>query len=98
MISKNIKKIDIAKNLSSKIGYPLNFSKKIVNDIVDIIIFNIKKGSFNLKNIGSFKLIEKKQREGRNPKTGERFIISERKAVVFNSSKKMTKKVLDINE
>jgi nucleoid DNA-binding protein len=89
---KNIKKIDIAKNLSSKIGYPLNFSKKIINDLVEIIIMNIKKGDFNLKNIGTFKLIEKKEREGRNPMTGERFIISERKTVVFNSSKNMNKK------
>ena len=53
---------------------------------------NIKKGDFNLKNIGTFKLIEKKEREGRNPMTGERFIISERKTVVFNSSKNMNKK------
>jgi len=89
---KNIKKIDIAKNLRSKIGYPLNFSKKIINDLVEIIIMNIKKGDFNLKNIGTFKLIEKKEREGRNPMTGERFIISERKTVVFNSSKNMNKK------
>lgn len=92
MTRKNIKKIDIAKNLSSKIGYPLNFSKKIINDLVEIIIMNIKKGDFNLKNIGTFKLIEKKEREGRNPMTGERFIISERKTVVFNSSKNMNKK------
>ena len=92
MTRKNIKKIDIAKNLSSKIWYPLNFSKKIINDLVEIIIMNIKKGDSNLKNIGTFKLIEKKEREGRNPMTGERFIISERKTVVFNSSKNMNKK------
>ena len=62
MIKNNIRKIDIIKNLSSKTGFSLSFSKKIVNDLIDIISYEIKKNTLNLKNIGSFKIVEKKKR------------------------------------
>ena len=93
MIRKSIKKIDIIKNLSLQTGFSYNFSKKIVNDLIEVIILNIGLGSLILKNIGSFKLINKKQREGRNPKTKEKFIISARKSIIFTPSKKISKNV-----
>ena len=69
MLKKNIKKIDLIKELKIKLGLSENFSKKILNDFVEIIINNIKEGDFNLKNIGNFQLIKKKERIGMNPKT-----------------------------
>ena len=63
MIRKSIKKIDIIKNLSLQTGFSYNFSKKIINDLIEVIILNIGLGSLILKNIGSFKLIKKKQNE-----------------------------------
>ena len=39
----------------------------------------INKDKLNLKNFGSFKILKKKERLGRNPKTKEEFIISARK-------------------
>ena len=97
MIRKSIKKIDIIKNLSLQTGFSHNFSKKIVNDLIEIIILNISLGSLILKNLGSFKLIKKKQREGRNPKTKEKFIISARKSIIFTPSKKISKNVNNFN-
>ena len=44
-------------------------------------------GNLGLKNIGTFNLIKKKERLGRNPKTKEKFIISSRKSVIFKPSK-----------
>ena len=83
------RKIDIIKNLNEKTGLSLNLSKKLINDLIDIIIFNIKKGDLNLKNIGSFKIIHKRERVGRNPKTKEEFIITPRKQISFTPSKKI---------
>ena len=87
MSDNNLRKIDIIKNLSVKTGFSLNFSKKLINDLIDIIILNLKEGDFNLKNIGSFKIINKKKRIGRNPKTMEEFIISQRNSISFTLSK-----------
>ena len=92
MIKNNLTRNNIVKNLSNKTGFSLNFSKKLVDDLLDILIKNIKNEKFILKNIGTFKLIDKKERFGRNPKTRKEFIISSRKSLVFIASKR----ILDI--
>ena len=89
MQKTNLKKIDIVKNLAKQSGYSLNYSKKIVDDIIDILINNIKTGKLNLINIGTFKIIYKKERLGRNPKTLEEFKISARKSISFLPSKQI---------
>ena len=88
MLNKKLKK-DLIKDITFKTGLSSNVSKKIFNDLVNILIQNIKKGSLVLKNVGSFKIIEKKERIGRNPKTKKEFIISARKTVSFTPSKKI---------
>ena len=90
-----IKKIDLVKNLSSESGFSKNFSKKLIEDLIKSLIENIKTGDFNLKNVGSFKIINKNERLGRNPKTKEEFIISSRKTISFNVSKKISKSLID---
>ena len=89
MNNKNLTKEHIAINLSKKTGYSVNYSKKLINDFIDILINNIKNKKSNLKNLGAFKLINKKERIGRNPKTKEKFIISSRKSISFITSKKI---------
>tara|TARA_B100001057_G_scaffold445301_1_gene482884 strand:+ start:451 stop:729 length:279 start_codon:yes stop_codon:yes gene_type:complete len=85
-----LKKIDLIKNLSDITGLSKNYSKKLIDDLITILIDNIKTGDFNLKNVGSFKIINKKKRIGRNPKTKEEFVITPRKVVSFTPSKKIT--------
>ena len=68
-------------------------SKKLIDDLIDILILNIKTGNFNLKNLGSFKIIKKRKRIGRNPKTKKEFIIDSRKTLSFKLSKKILEKV-----
>tara|TARA_A100001015_G_C14966683_1_gene703253 strand:+ start:1022 stop:1297 length:276 start_codon:yes stop_codon:yes gene_type:complete len=89
-VYKNFNKQDIINHLSYKTGYSINLSKKLINDFIDIIIINIRDGNLNLKNIGSYKLIHKNERIGRNPKTKEEFIISSRKSIRFIPSKKLS--------
>ena len=89
MLENNTKKIDLAKNLSQSLGYSNSFSKKLVEDLIDIFIKNIKNDDLNLKYIGRFKIVDKKERIGRNPRTKEEFIISSRKSIIFKPSKKI---------
>tara|TARA_Y100000591_G_scaffold141756_1_gene121758 strand:- start:45 stop:335 length:291 start_codon:yes stop_codon:yes gene_type:complete len=88
-VPNNIKKIDIIKDLSDKVGYSANYSKKIIDDLIDVILQSIKNGHLNLKNIGSFKIIFKKARIGRNPKTKKEHVISQRKSISFSPSKSL---------
>ena len=89
MNKKNLTKLQISRQISLKKGYSLSFSKKILEDLISIIIQNIKRDNLIVKNIGSFKLLYKKERIGRNPKTKEEFLIKSRKSISFIPSKKI---------
>jgi len=93
VIKKNLNKIDISSNLSKEKGYSLLYSKKVINNLITVLIDSIKESELAIKNIGNFKLIKKKQRIGRNPKTNEEFIISERQSISFKVSKNLIKKI-----
>ena len=91
MTSNNITKYDFSKNISDKTCFPISLSRKIVDDLFVIFIEMIKNNDLVLKNIGSFKLSKKNERIGRNPKTKEEFLISERKSIRFIVSKNLSK-------
>ncbi len=89
MSKNNFTKNDIIKNLSKKTGFSILLSNKLIDDFLNVSIESIKINGLNLRNIGTFKLIDKKERLGRNPKTKEEFIISARKSISFTPSKKI---------
>ena len=91
MVRENLKKIDLVKQLNNRTGLSKNLLKKIVDDLIYIIGENIKTNNFNIKNIGSFKILDKKKRIGRNPKTKKEYLITARKRIKFVVSKKISK-------
>ena len=93
MVRNNLTKKDLIKNLSINKGYSNLLSKKLINDLIRIIIKNIKEKELNIKNIGTFKVVDKKERLGRNPKTRINFKITARKIVRFVASKKLIESV-----
>jgi integration host factor subunit alpha len=87
--TNNLTKNGIAKSLSQKTGFSKQFSKKLINELMIILLHELKKDILHLKNIGTFKVIQKKERVGRNPKTMEEFKIISRKSISFIPSKKL---------
>tara|TARA_Y100001958_G_scaffold157235_1_gene151795 strand:- start:124 stop:411 length:288 start_codon:yes stop_codon:yes gene_type:complete len=90
LTKKNITKREISESLSQRTGFPLSLSKKLVTNLLNIMSDQIKKDNLIIKNLGSFNLIVKNERIGRNPKTKEEFIINKRKTISFSSSKNLT--------
>ena len=88
----NTKK-DISLNLSKITGFPYSLSYKLNNDLLDTIICEIKNNKLVIQGIGTFALIQKNQRIGRNPKTKEEFLISKRKVIRFVVSKRLIDKL-----
>ena len=79
------------KNLSHKIykvlGFSKNFSRKIVDDFFETLVSElIKSNRVKISSFGTFKVINKKERIGRNPKTKIEAKISPRKVVKFKPS------------
>ena len=84
----NFTREDIAESLHSDFGLTKKDCIIFVNDIIDIIIEGLKtNGYVKIHNFGSFKVTRKKSRIGRNPKTMEDVIISERNVLKFKPSK-----------
>ena len=93
MDRNNLKKKNISDYLCKKKGYSALFAKKIINDLIEILSNEISKDNFTLKNIGTFKILNKKRRIGRNPKTREIYSIKARKSLVFKPSSNLSKKI-----
>ena len=84
----NLTKKEIINSLYMQIGFSKKISENLLDDILDIIVVNLKKyKKIKISNFGRFSLRSKKSRLGRNPKTKEKKIISERNVVLFKPSK-----------
>ena len=84
----NVTREEIAESLHTDFGLTKKDCLIFVNDIIDILIEGLKtSGYVKIHNFGSFKVIRKKSRIGRNPKTMENVMISERNVLKFKPSK-----------
>ena len=80
------------KNLVNLIYMQIGFSKQISENLIDeffyLITSNlIKEKKLKISKFGTFSIKQKKSRIGRNPKTKEEKIISDRDVVLFKPSK-----------
>ena len=75
-----------------QIGFSKKISETLLEDIFEIILKNIiEHKKVKIAKFGTFILRKKKQRLGRNPKTKELKIISERNVILFKASKEFKK-------
>ena len=96
-IKKNIRKEDITKNLTSIIGTSSQNIQKITNDIIDILTQVLKENKkLNIKNFGSFNIVFKNEREGRNPKTNVIYKVKSRNSISFKVSSKFKRELNEI--
>ena len=89
----NFTKKNISRKISERTGLSNLYSNKITDDLIDIIKKNIKSKEVNIKNFGTFKILNKQERVGRNPKNMKAYVISKRKSISFIGSKKFNKKI-----
>ncbi len=84
----NLTKKEIINSIYMQIGFSKIISENLLDDIINIIINNLKKHKkIKISNFGTFTIRSKKSRVGRNPKTKEEKKISERNVVLFKPSK-----------
>jgi integration host factor subunit alpha len=85
----NISKRDIAKNISSNTMISVTESKLLLDAFINIIKIKSKISSLKIASFGRFSIEKTPQRIGRNPKTKQEFIISERSKLKFSASNKL---------
>tara|TARA_S200000501_G_scaffold279980_1_gene263977 strand:- start:36 stop:350 length:315 start_codon:yes stop_codon:yes gene_type:complete len=87
-------KADIAEQLFDQLG----LNKREAKEVVELFFEEISRSLENnvqvkLSGFGNFELKEKKERPGRNPKTGEDVPISARRVVTFHAGQKLKARV-----
>ena len=87
-------KADIAEQLFDQLG----LNKREAKEVVELFFEEISRSLENnvqvkLSGFGNFELKEKKERPGRNPKTGEEVPISARRVVTFHAGQKLKARV-----
>ena len=77
--------------LSEKLGIKKIETEKFLDTLEEVITEELKKGEdFTLGKLGTFKVKDRAEKNGVNPKTGEKIVIPARKAVTFKSSKNLS--------
>ena len=84
--------------LSEKLFDELGLNKREAKDMVDIFFEEIRDSlsrneQVKLSGFGNFDLRDKRQRPGRNPKTGEEIRSSARRVVTFKPGQKLKVRV-----
>jgi len=94
MIKKNFTRKDLASKLHKKIGFSKNFSSLIIDNFFESLISELTNSNkIKISSFGTFKVINMKERIGRNPKTKIEAKICSRKVVKFKPSSLIKEKI-----
>ena len=94
MVNNNFTRKDLSNKIHKNVGFSKNLSLKIVDDFFESIILEIiKSNKIKISSFGTFSILNKKERMGRNPKTGVQAKIFSRKVVKFKPSLSFKKKI-----
>ena len=81
-------------SISDQIGYPKNHSSEIVETLLEIIKKSLESGADVLiSGFGKFCVKDKKERNGRNPATGEGMMLRSRRVLTFKCSGRLRDRI-----
>ena len=87
-------KADLAEQLFDQLGLNKREAKEVVELFFEEISRSLEDNvQVKMSGFGNFELKEKKERPGRNPKTGEDVPISARRVVTFHAGQKLKARV-----
>ena len=94
MVNKNITRKDLSNKIFKNLGFSKNLSSKIIDDFFETLISGIiKSNKIKISSFGTFSVLHKKERIGRNPKTKIETKILSRKIIKFKASSLLKKKI-----
>jgi len=92
--SGTVTRADLAEAVYREIGLSRSESADLVESVIDYICEALLRGEHvKLAGFGTFSLRDKKERIGRNPKTGQEVPITSRRVLVFKPSQVLKERV-----
>ncbi len=90
----SLTKVDMAESLFNKLGLNKKEARELVDLCFEELIASLAVGEqVKLSGFGNFDLRDKNERPGRNPKTGEKVLITARRVVIFRPGQKLKARV-----
>lgn len=87
MSENTLTRNDLCEEFSNLVGLSRQQSTSILEAILDGLCEGlVQDGHVKISSFGSFRVLEKSSRVGRNPKTGETVMIEPRKSLSFHAS------------
>ena len=94
MVKKNFTRKDLSNKIYQNLGFSKNYSSTVIDNFFETLIQELlRSNKIKISSFGTFKVIHKKKRIGRNPKTKEEAIIVPRKVVKFTPSLLVKQKI-----
>ena len=94
MAGRTITRAQLGEAVYQEVGLSRNESAELVESVLNHIGESLGRGeSVKISSFGSFSVRQKRQRIGRNPKTGEEVPILPRKVLVFRPSQLLKKRI-----
>ena len=94
MLKKNFTRKNLSDNVHQNLGFSKNISSYLIDDFFESMISElIKFNEIKISSFGTFQVMDKKERIGRNPKTKKEAKIVARKVVKFKPSKAIKEKL-----
>ena len=84
-------KNELALQMTKSTDGTKNEALKVIDVLVKVVAEELKKkeGKLTLVGFGTFKTIVKKEKKGRNPRTGKEIVIPKKRVVKFLAGKKL---------
>ncbi len=93
---ETLTKADLAKHLMENLEFSKKDADELVNTFLDSIIGALRNGDgVELRGFGSFRLRDRKARQGRNPRSGETIAVPSKRVVYFKLGKELRSKLID---
>ena len=84
----NLTKKDLVNLIYMQLGFSKQIAENLIDEFFQLIVKNLEKEEIlKISKFGTFSIRKKKSRLGRNPKTKEEKVITERNVVLFKPSK-----------
>ena len=94
MTKKNFTRKNLIRKIYQNVGFSKNFSSKIIDNFFESLISAlIISNKIKISSFGTFKVINTKERTGRNPKTKIEAKILPRRVVKFKPSSFVKKEI-----
>ena len=90
----SLTRVNMAESLFNELGLSRTEARELVDSFFEELAASLAVGEqVKLSGFGNFDLRDKKERPGRNPKTGQEIPISARRVVTFRPGQKLKSRV-----